>query len=153
VNNANLVGGQRYQQDRMTNSRNTIFAANDPINYRGKNVSAMAGVAWQATKATDAGLTYAFTQARTSYGTTGLNSALLHDNSKIRSSIHRFYFDVGHWLIDGLRGSVGYRYDLIDDDSSTPNTTSSLTRAFGLSAHQHTFTVGLTLTSDLLSGN
>jgi hypothetical protein len=142
--------GQRYLQDQFF----IDFVRNDPIEYSSDDLSVVAGSAWQATSQTDLGLSYAFTRARTRYDVTGATSAVISQIADIDSSIHRVYFDVGHWVMEGLRVSLGYRWDLYDDFTYNPNaTTTSNLAPFDPSAHQHTVKVGVTITNDLFAGS
>jgi hypothetical protein len=141
--------GQRYFQDQFF----IDFVTNDPVEYSTSDLSVVAGSAWQATAQTDLGLSYAFTRAQTTYEPTGPTTAVLNEISKINSSIHRVYFDVGHWVMEGLRVSAGYRFDLYDDRGSAPTVTSSNVPPFDPSNSQHTISVGVTLTNDLFSGS
>ena len=70
--------------------------------------------------------------------------------SRIRSDIHSLSVDLGRWLREGLRVSAGYRYDHYDDRTRVGPNGGSAVEPFDLSARQHTFKLGLTLTSDLL---
>jgi hypothetical protein len=143
------INGQRYLQD--LNFIN--FAKNDEIDYSTDDLSLVAGSTWQATAQTDLGLSYAFTRARTTYEAEGPTSAAIGEVAKIDSSIHRVYFDVGHWVMEGLRVGFGYRFDLYDDrafDANAPTT--SNVAPFDPSTHQHTVTLRVTMTNDLLAG-
>ena len=64
---------------------------------------------------------------------------------EVNANIHRVYCDVGHWVMEGLRVSAGYRFDLYDDGSRVP-------QPIDYSTTQHTISVGVTLTNDLFSG-
>jgi hypothetical protein len=129
--------GQRYFQD-----LNFIDFRlnNEPVEYHTNDLSVVAGSTWQATLQTDLGLSYAFTQAQTTY-----ESVLTGDLTQINANIHRVYCDVGHWVMEGLRVSAGYRFDLYDDGSRVP-------KPIDYSTTQHTISVGVTLTNDLFSG-
>jgi hypothetical protein len=129
--------GQRYFQD-----LNFIDFRlnNEPVEYHTNDLSVVAGSTWQATRQTDLGLSYAFTQAQTTY-----ESVLTGDLTQINANIHRVYCDVGHWVMEGLRVSAGYRFDLYDDGSRVP-------QPIDYSTTQHTISVGVTLTNDLFSG-
>jgi hypothetical protein len=56
---------------------------------------------------------------------------------------------VGHWLTDGLRIYVGYRFDDYVDRNDVPAGTGSVVAPFDLSTRQHTGTFGITLTNAL----
>ena len=101
----------------------------------------------------DLGLSYAFTRARTRYKSKGATTDVISDVAEIDSKIHRVYFDAGYWVMDGLRMSLGYRYDLYDDRAYDKNApTSSNVAAFDPSSDQHTVTLGVTITNDLFAG-
>ena len=61
-------------------------------------------------------------------------------------------YSVGHWLRDGLRVLAGYRYQHYDDDAPTFESVASAVPPFDRSTHQHTLTLGVTLTSALIAG-
>jgi hypothetical protein len=143
------INGQRYFQDDFF----IDFMTNDEIDYHTKDLSVVVGSTWQATDATDLGFSYSFTRARTKYKSTGATADVISDVGEIDSKIHRVYFDLGHWITDGLRVALGYRYDLYDDrayDGNAPTTSNA--SPFDPSSNQHTVTVGVTITNDLLSG-
>jgi hypothetical protein len=142
------ANGQRYLQDQFS----LDFRADDPIDYSTDDLSALVGGSWQATERTDLGVSYAYTRARTTYETNGPTAAVIRDVAKIDSRIHRVYFDAGHWVMDGLRLSLGYRYDHFQDRGAEPTVFVSNVAPFDLSAHQHTVTFGVTVTSDLFAG-
>jgi hypothetical protein len=143
------VNGQRYFQDAFI----LDFNKNDSVKYQANDMSVVVGTAWQATDKTDLGLSYAYTRAKTKYESRGSTTGVISDVARINSEIHRFYFDVGHWLMDGLRLSLGYRYDFLDDHAYDRNavTTSNAT-PFDPSSDQHTLTFGATITHDLFAG-
>jgi hypothetical protein len=132
------LNGQRYFQD---GDFVDFTLNNEGVEYQTDNLSVVAGSAWQATRQTDLGLSYAFTQAQTTY-----ESVLTGDLTQINANIHRVYCDVGHWVMEGLRVSAGYRFDLYDDGSRVP-------QPVDYSTTQHTITVGVTLTNDLFDGS
>ena len=76
---------------------------------------------------------------------------LIGPSRKIEADIHSIDFEMGHWLRDGLRLLVGYRLQLYDDDSSPVQSVASAAQPFDPSTHQHTVTLGVTLTSDFFS--
>jgi hypothetical protein len=143
------INGQRYFQD-----ANVLdFLKNDSIDYHTNDLSVVVGSTWQATKEMDLGLSYAFTRARTRYKSNGATTDVISDVAEIDSKIHRVYVDAGYWIMDGLRMSLGYRYDLYNDRAYDENApTSSNVAAFDPSSDQHTVTLGVTITNDLFAG-
>ena len=106
-------------------------------------------------------LSYGYTHAKARYrgGSANLSCLisgtscleLIAPNQKIESDIHTIDFEVGHWLRDGLRVLAGYRLQHHDDGSSSVQSVASAVRPFDRSTHQHTVTLGVTLTSDFFS--
>ena len=119
---------------------------------KNKQMSFILGTHLQFSERTDGDLSYSFTRAQLAYGSTGQTSnvALISDNRSIDADIHGIQVAAGYWLRDGLRLEVGYRLQLFDDHEPTPNSTGSVVPAIDPSETQHTITLGITLTSDLL---
>jgi hypothetical protein len=98
------------------------------------------------------GLSYAFNRTQTRYRTSGSTSGgieQIEDASRIDADIHRIGLTLGRRLLDGLRVSAGYRFDLYDDRAPVNGAAGSRV-PFDLDTFQHTVTLGVTLTSELL---
>jgi hypothetical protein len=104
---------------------------------------------------TDGGLSYSFTRAELNYDSAGetTNVQQISDNRSIDADIHGVQVELGHWLRDGLRVQTGYRLQLFDDSSPRASGTGSVVRSTNPSTTQHTFTLGITLTSDLVASS
>jgi hypothetical protein len=105
----------------------------------------------QLSERTDAGLSYSFTRAEADYDGASPEIQLISDNSIVDGDIHGFDFEVGHRLMDGLRVLVGYQLQYYTDRAPVPSGTGSVVSPFDLSTTEHTVTLGVTLTSDLLA--
>jgi hypothetical protein len=71
----------------------------------------------------------------------------------IKSNIYIVDFTIGHWLVEGLRVSTGYRFQAYRDRSPLPSGLDSVVAPFRLSTNEHTMTLGLTLTSAFFGGS
>ena len=80
--------------------------------------------------------------------TTVSTATTIADASRIRSDIHRFEIDLGHWVTKGLRISTGYRFQKYRDPTSV--TGAGAVSPFDLSTNQHTVVIGITLNNELL---
>jgi hypothetical protein len=139
---------QRYFQDLVP----LTFPTAGGFEYRNDQMSFRIGTHSKITDKTDGGVAYSFTRAETHYHPTPTRRALLSSASGvIDSDTHDLDFEVGHWLRDGLRVLVGYRLQLYVDRTPVPAGTGSVVAPFDLSMTQHTVTLGVTLTSDLLA--
>lgn len=138
---------QRFFQDVVTLS----FRPDGDLEYGANDFSVIAGTHVDLTDHTDAGLSYAFTRARTQYranpGT--IDTRLIQNSGLIDADIHRLDLEVGHWVMEGLRVLVGYRLQLYEDGAPVPVSTGSVVMPRNPSTHQHTVTFGVTLNSDL----
>jgi hypothetical protein len=128
-------------------------APGDPsaLDYRAENTALILGGNLQLTERTDASLSYSFTRSNWRFQSDTPTTALIADDSRIRSDIHSAEVGVGHWLRDGLRLSAGYRWDYYRDRTPTSRPVGANSAApFNLSTRQHTVTLGITLNDDLL---
>jgi hypothetical protein len=113
--------------------------------------SVVLGTHIQLDEKTDASVSYSFTNAYTHYSAGGSPQLLLVDHSsRIDSDIHSAELEIGHWLLEGLRVRVGYRFEYYDDGSNLPESVQSAVVPFDLTTTRHTVTLGVTLTSALL---
>jgi hypothetical protein len=117
-------------------------------------MSVIVGAHSELLERSDAGISYSFTQASASYGATipSVNVGQVAATSVADANIHGLDFEAGHWLRDGLRVMVGYRLQLLDDGTLVPSSPGSVLPVWALSTTHHTVTLGVTLTSDLVSG-
>jgi hypothetical protein len=139
---------QRYFQDVVP----LTFSPSGAFDYRNDQMSFRIGSHSKLTELTDGGLSYSFTRAKALYNPTFTRTALLMAGSGlVDSDTHEFDFEAGHWLRDGLRVLVGYRLQLYVDRAPVSAGNGSVVAPFDLSMTQHTVTLGVTLTSDLLA--
>jgi hypothetical protein len=140
---------QRYWQS----SAGVNFSNSGSPDDRNRQTSFVLGTHVDISENTDAGLSFSFTRAELHYNRSGqpANVKSIEDNSSIDSDIYGVQLEVGHWIRDGLRLLVGYRLQLYDDSSPQPSGTGSVVSPNGPSMSQHTLTLGITLTSDLLA--
>ncbi|MDH3211981.1 MAG: hypothetical protein OEM05_05805 [Myxococcales bacterium] len=127
------------------------FSRSGSIEYRNDQMSFILGTHVQLSERTDAGLSYSFTRAESDYAGASPEIQLIRANSSIDGDIHGLDFEVGHWLMDGLRVVVGYRLQYYTDRAPVPSGTGSVVSPFNLSTYENTVTLGVTLTSDLLA--
>ena len=125
------------------------FFKDTTLRYRSDHSTLILGGSYQIAKRTDLSLAYTFTRTNTRLRSDGLTSNTLDGWSRIRSDIHRVQLEIGHWLRNGLRVSFGYSFDQYRDRTQVPTGVGSAD-PFNPSTHVNTFTVGVTLNSDLL---
>ncbi len=151
VQDYNLVRSDvaRYLQEIVPNS----FWVAGPVEYRTDDVSLILGTHVQLAERTDAGLSYSFTHVEASYRSSAPSAAIrrIQGSSIVDADIHGLDLEFGHRLRDGLRMLVGYRFQLYDDSAPVPTGTGSVVTPLDPSTYQHTLTLGVTLTSDLLA--
>jgi hypothetical protein len=140
---------QRYFQP----SQLVLFFQNGATDYQDKQMSLVLGTHARFSDKTDGGLSYSFTQAQARYDSSvpSADLLLISNSHVIDSDIHGIRMEVGHWLRPGLRALVGYRLDLLSDSAPLPSGTGSVVAPIERSMNQHTITLGITLTSDLLA--
>jgi hypothetical protein len=148
---------QRYFQEVLPIG----FQPDGTSEFENHQLSLILGSHFRLTERTDGRLGYGYTHAKTRYqgGSANLSCvisgasclSLIAPNRKIDSDTHTVDFEVGHWLRDGLRVLAGYRLQLYSDDAPTVQSVASAVRPFDRSTHQHTVTLGVTLTSDFFS--
>jgi hypothetical protein len=131
------------------------FTRDDALDYRSDLTNALFGSSVQITERTDLSASYSFTRSDSRFdagNAIGVDRAArvaLEDASRIRSDIHSVDARLGHWLADGLRVFVGYRYDDYVDRTDVPAGSGSGVAPFNRSTQQHTGTLGITLTNAL----
>jgi hypothetical protein len=143
-----LTNLQRYNQPFIP----VLFSDAGRTDYEDQRISLVLGGHYQLTEQTDASASYALTRSDASFDSSTSSSriALIAQNSKVDSYTHVADFQVGHRLRDGMRVLVGYRVQYYDDNTRQPISVASSVRPFDLSNVQHTVTLGVTLTSELL---
>jgi hypothetical protein len=131
------------------------FFKDGPLDYQSNLTNVLFGSRYRITEHTDVRLSYSYTRSHSRFSAGAATANTLEQTSKIRSDIHSVDANVGHWLRDGLRIYAGYRYENYQDhaqvssgDGIAPPEPASAA-PFDLSTHQHTFTAGITLNSDL----
>jgi len=125
------------------------FFKDNPLDYRSDLTNVLFGGSYQITQRTDLSASYSFTRSDSSFDAGNATANTLERTSRIRSDLHSVDARVGHWLADGLRVYVGYRYDDYVDRTDVPAGTGSVVTPFNLSTRQHTGTFGVTLTNAL----
>jgi len=124
------------------------FFEDQNLDYRSDLTVLTGGSSIRFTDRTDSALTYSFTRSNVRFRSNGLTATTIADASRIRSDIHRFEFELGHWVTKGLRVSTGYRYQKYRDPTSV--TGAGVVPPFDLSTDQHTVVLGITLNNELL---
>ncbi len=125
------------------------FFEDNPLDYRSDLTNVLFGGNYLITERTDLSASYSFTRSGSSFDAGNSTAGALDVPSRIRSDIHSVDTRVGHWLTDGLRVYVGYRYDDYVDRNDVPAGTGSIAAPFSLSTRRHTGTFGITLTNSL----
>ncbi len=139
----------RYWQDGVP-----IDFTNDGLSrFENEQMSFILGSRLQLLEQTDAGLSYAFTRAQAHYA--GSDSSVALDlaaaNRIIDSDTHVIDFEIGQWVRQGLKILAGYRYQHYKDRAPGVASVASVVAPFDRSTHQHTVTLGVTLTSDFFA--
>lgn len=140
---------QRYWQS----SQVVDFFEDGALDSHNKQMSFSLGTRVRFSDKTDGGLSYSFTRAALEYdhNAASVNVERISNNRGIDSDIHGIQVDVGHWLRDGLRVEAGYRLQRFRNSTALPSGTGSVVRPIAPSMTQHTVTLGVTLTSELLT--
>ena len=134
--------------------QNTValdFKRSGTIEYQNDQMSFILGTHVQLSERTDAGLSYSFTRAESRYAGASPEIQLIRNNSIVDGDIHGLDFEVGHWLMDGLRVLVGYRLQYYTDRAPVPSGTGSVVTPLNLSSYENMVTLGVTLNTDLLA--
>lgn len=145
---------QRFFQDFVP----IQFTRDGGSRFENEQLSLVLGSDLQLGERTDARLRYGFTHARIRYrGQSGAASCLISGtsclglisaNQRVDSDTHTIDAELGRWLRPGLRLIVGYRLQLQADGAPVVQSVASVVQPFDPSTHQHTVTLGVTLTSD-----
>jgi len=138
---------QRYFQDLAP----VTFVEAGTNRFENNQMSLIVGGRFDITERSDVRLRYGFTYAKAKYR--GGNALLdLSRNSRIIDSrIHDIDLRVSHRLRAGLRVFAGYRFQLYNDDAPVLVSDDSTVAPFDPSTYQHTVTLGITLTSELIA--
>ena len=140
---------QRYWQDQLS----IDFSKSGLNRFENQQMSFIVGGALQLPERTDVGLSYAYTRAEALYEGSPVSPQLelIAENRIIDSEVHVLDFEVGRWVMEGLRVLAGYRYQNYKDRAPLVQSVASVVQPFDRSTHQHTVTVGVTLTSDFFA--
>jgi hypothetical protein len=131
------------------------FFQDGPLDYRSDLTNLLFGGKYRITDRTDVSLSYSYTHSNSRFSADEPTANTLEETSEILSDIHSIDANVGHWLRDGLRLYAGYRYDKYSDHAQVSSGAGIVPQPpasaapFDLSTQQHTFTVGITLNSNL----
>jgi hypothetical protein len=139
---------QRYYQP----LQNITFGPDGVPSWSNGQTSVVLGAHHRFDESTDVSTTYNFTAIDADYTVDVASQAvaLIAANSAVHQEIHNLFFEGGHWLRPGLKVLVGYRLQLLDDSSPMSTGQGSVVPNLPLSVTQHTVTVGVTLTDELL---
>jgi hypothetical protein len=136
---------QRYFQDIAP----LDFSREGTSRFENEQTSVVVGLQAELTARTTGGFSYSFTRAKADYSGSDSTAllALVEENHRIDSDTHVLDFELRHQIVAGLEVLAGYRYQEYNDDVSQPESIASVVSPFDRSTHQHTVTVGATLTS------
>jgi hypothetical protein len=139
---------QRYVQPLAP----VFYADVGRTDYEDQRFSLVLGGHTRIGERSDLSASYSFTRAEASFDSSSTSSqiALIALNREVDSDTHVVDVEAGHWLRDGLRVLLGYRVQYHDDRGPIPTSVASVVSPFDLSNVQHTVTLGVTLTSELL---
>jgi hypothetical protein len=140
---------QRYWQDQV----GILFSNDGDSRFENQQMSLILGAHLQLAERTDGGLSYGYTKAKALYrgSTSSVELELISQNRVIDSDTHVLDLELGRWVREGLRVLGGYRYQHYDDRAPLPESVASAVDPYDRSTHQHTVTVGVTLTSDFFT--
>jgi hypothetical protein len=126
------------------------FSRDGTSRFENEQTSLVLGLDAKLSEKTNLGLSYSFSRAEADYSgsdwTVLLN--LVDDSHRIESDTHVLDFELRHTVTHGLEVLGGYRYQDYSDDAPVTASTGSAVSPFDRSTHQHTVTVGATLTSE-----
>ena len=137
----------RYFQDNVP----LTFTADGPVRYRADDIGVILGANVRMDERADAGFSYSFNRLKSRYGTSGSASRgieMIEGTSRIESDIHRVGATLGRRLRAGIRVTAGYHLDIHNDRSPVDGT--GTVQPFDLATYQHTVTLGITLSNELL---
>jgi hypothetical protein len=124
------------------------FYTDSPLDYRADLTNLIVGGHTRFTDHTDGSLSFSYTQSKSRFERDNPTSTTLYPASLVESDIYIVDFTIGHWFVEGLRVSTGYRFQAYRDHTPLPSGLGSEVAPFDLSTNEHTMTLGLTLTSD-----
>ena len=137
---------QRYFQDVSP----IDFTRDGKSRFENEQLSVVLGVHARLLESTNATLSYSFTRAQTDYGGSDLTPALqlVDESHRVDSDTHVMELELRHEVRPGVEILGGYRFQDYDSDVSQPVSQDSAVSPFDPSAHQHTVTVGVSLTNE-----
>jgi hypothetical protein len=144
-----LSNVQRYFQDSVP----LVFRKPGSLDFQSDEYGFVFGSQVRFSEQTDAGLSYSFTRAAANYDDSGSarELQLIDSNRVVDADIHGLDMEVRHQIRAGMRVFAGYRLQYYRDGSPKPNSPSSSQQPESRRDTRHTFTLGITLNSELLS--
>ena len=144
-----LSNVQRYFQESVPLS----FRKPGSLDFQSDEFGIVLGNQFWFTQRTDAGLSYSFTRVEANYDESGSarELQLIDDNRVVDGDIHGLDVEIRHQLRAGMRVFAGYRLQHYRDRSPKPSSPSSSQRPQSRLDTRHTFTLGITLNSDLFA--
>ena len=142
-----LSSFQRYFQN-----QGLSFSRDGHSRLRNRNINLVLGSVVRLDARSNARLSYTYTHAKVRYAdAASLALGRIRDTALLDSQIHAVDVELRHQLRAGLELSAGYRLQRYDDDAPVVESIASAARPFDRSTHQHTVTLGVTLTSALFN--
>jgi opacity protein-like surface antigen len=141
---------QRYVQDTVAIG----FRNAGDNRYHDRQLSFVTGLHWRFARRVDTAFSYSFTQAKGLYSGDPASPELdaIADSHRIDSDIHGIDLEVGTWLRKGMRVLAGYRLQYYDETVDAPESIASAVSPGDRDTYQHTYTLGVTLTSQFFEG-
>ena len=129
------------------------FANSGSNRFEDEQLSLIIGSHMQFDPRTDGRFGYSFTRIRARYESAATPElALIEANHVIDALVHGLDFELGRRVMRGLRVFAGYRLQLYDDRAPPFESIQSAVAPFDRSTHQHTVSLGVTLTSEFFEG-
>ena len=159
---ASFYGGENEQEaglDQSTLQRTVqdnvpIAFSNAGVNrFHDRQLSFITGLTWRMSQRVDALFSYSFTNAKGLYGGGPASSELarIAESHRIDSDIHGLDLELGSWLREGMRVLAGYRLQSFSEHVGVAESIASAVPPGDRDTYQHTYTLGVTLTSDFFS--
>jgi hypothetical protein len=144
-----LSNVQRYFQESVP----LVFRKPGSLDFQSDEYGFVFGSQIRFSEQTDAGLSYSFTRAEANYDDSGSarELQLIDSNRVVDADIHGLDMEVRHQIRAGMRVFAGYRLQHYRDGSPKPNSPSSSQQPESRRDTRHTFSLGITLNSELLS--
>jgi len=145
-NGLDLSNLQRYLQDNVA----LAFQNVGDSRFHDRQLSLVAGLNFRIARRVDTAFSYSFTQAKGLYGGDPASRELdlIEDSHRIDSDIHTVDLEFGTWLRKGLRVLAGYRLQYFEEQVDSVESIASIVATGDRDTYQHTYTLGVTLTSD-----